>query len=173
MQRGSATLRHSLAVTSLGAITADEYLEFGEAVVHTLSYQQARHYNLPIQGVYVANPGYVFGSAGIPHGALITAFDGKKMGSLADFEAALAALADGAKAPVRYVTLEEPPSSRWCVSIVVGSPPANASATTCREPGRASTSPPVRRRGQRHPPRRNSPRPATRASIAWHPRWWW
>ena len=108
VQRGSATLRHSLAVTSLGAITADEYLEFGEAVVHTLSYQQARHYNLPIQGVYVANPGYVFGSAGIPHGALITAFDGKKMGSLADFEAALAALADGAKAPVRYVTLEDP-----------------------------------------------------------------
>jgi hypothetical protein len=46
---------------------ADEYIEFGEAVVHTLSYQQARHFNVPIKGVYVANPGYVFGSAGIPH----------------------------------------------------------------------------------------------------------
>jgi S1-C subfamily serine protease len=108
VQRGPATLKHSLQVQSLSAITADEYLEFGEAVVHTLSYQQARHYNLPIQGVYVANPGYVFGSAGIPHGALISVFDGKKMNTLADFEAALAGLADGARAPVRYVTLEDP-----------------------------------------------------------------
>ena len=76
--------------------------------MHTLSYQQARHYNLPIKGVYVANPGYVFGSAGIPHGALISSFNGKKMETLADFEAALADLADGARAPVRYVTLEDP-----------------------------------------------------------------
>ena len=108
VQRGSATVRHAIDVESLSAITADEYIEFGEAVVHTLSYEQARHYNLPIKGVYVANPGYVFGSAGIPHGALINSFNGKKMDSLADFEAALAGLADGARAPVRYVTLEDP-----------------------------------------------------------------
>ena len=108
VQRGSATLRHELKVRSLNEITADEYIEFGEAVVHTLSYEQARHYNLPIKGVYVANPGYVFGSAGIPHGALISSFNGKKVDSLADFEAALADLADGARAPVRYVTLEDP-----------------------------------------------------------------
>jgi S1-C subfamily serine protease len=106
--RGNQTLRHALEVESLGAITADEYIEFGEAVVHTLSYQQARHYNLPIKGVYVANPGYVFGSAGIPRGALISSFNGKKMEKLEDFQAALAELADGARATVRYVTLEDP-----------------------------------------------------------------
>ena len=108
VQRGNETLQHALDVQSLSAITADEYIEFGEAVVHTLSYQQARHYNLPIEGVYIANPGYVFGSAGIPHGALISSFNGKKMHNLADFQAALADLADGARAPVRYVTLEDP-----------------------------------------------------------------
>ena len=108
VQRGSDTLRHAFDVQALSAITADEYIEFGEAVVHTLSYQQARHYNLPIRGVYVANPGYVFGSAGIPRGALLSSFNGKKMETLADFEAALADLADGARAPVRYVTLEDP-----------------------------------------------------------------
>ena len=108
VQRGSATVRHSLAVQSLSAITADEYIEFGEAVVHTLSYQQARHFNVPIQGVYVANPGYVFGSAGIPRAALISWFNGKKVDDLKDFEAALSELADGASAPVRYVTLEDP-----------------------------------------------------------------
>lgn len=108
VQRGSASLHHALDVQSLSAITADEYIEFGESVVHTVSYQQARHFNLPIKGVYVANPGYVFGSAGIPHGALISSFNGRKMETLADFEAALAGLADGARAPVRYVTLEDP-----------------------------------------------------------------
>ncbi len=108
VQRGNETLRHALEVESLSSITADEYIEFGEAVVHTLSYQQARHYSLPIKGVYVANPGYVFGSAGIPHGALISSFNGKKMETLADFQSALAELSDGERAPVRYVTLEDP-----------------------------------------------------------------
>src|SRR6202044_2639403 len=108
VQRGRDTLRHSLDVQSLNSITADEYIEFGEAVVHTLSYQQARHFNVPIQGVYVANPGYVFGSAGIPRAALISSFNGKKIENLKDFESALAELADGASAPVRYVTLEDP-----------------------------------------------------------------
>jgi S1-C subfamily serine protease len=108
VQRGRETVRHSLGVQSLSSITADEYIEFGEAVVHTLSYQQARHFNVPIQGVYVANPGYVFGSAGIPRAALISSFNGKKVDDLRDFEAALADLADGAGAAVRYVTLEDP-----------------------------------------------------------------
>jgi len=112
IQRGDQSLRHALEVQSLSAITADEYLEFGEAVVHTLSYQQARHYNLPIKGVYVANPGYVFASAGIPHGALISSFNGRKTQTLADFEAALADLADGERAAVRYVTLEDPRSTQ-------------------------------------------------------------
>jgi S1-C subfamily serine protease len=108
VQRGRQTIRHALGVQSLSAITAGEYIEFGEAVVHTLSYQQARHFNVPIKGVYVANPGYVFGSAGIPRAALISSFNGRKVDNLEDFEAALADLADGARAPVRYVTLEDP-----------------------------------------------------------------
>src|SRR6202790_3978643 len=108
VQRGRETRDARLDVKSLSAITADEYIEFGEAVLHTLSYQQARHFNVPIKGVYVANPGYVFGSAGIPRAALISSFNGKKVDDLADFEAAPADLADGASAPVRYVTLEDP-----------------------------------------------------------------
>lgn len=108
VQRGREMVRHSLGVQSLSSITADQYIEFGEAVVHTLSYQQARHFNVPIKGVYVANPGYVFGSAGIPRAALISSFNGKKVDDLKDFEASLADLADGASAPVRYVTLEDP-----------------------------------------------------------------
>src|SRR6204780_382188 len=82
IQRGRESLRHALDVQSLSSITADEFIEFGEAVVHTLSYQQARHFNVPIRGVYVANPGYVFGTAGIPRAALISSFNGKKAENL-------------------------------------------------------------------------------------------
>src|ERR1700682_1977816 len=108
VQRGREILQHALDVQSLSAITADEYIEFGEAVVHTLSYPQARHFNVPIKGVYVANPGYVFGSAGIPRAALISSFNGKKVDNLEDFAAALADLADVVTAPVGYATLEDP-----------------------------------------------------------------
>jgi len=108
IRRGAETIHHTLTTVDLESITANEYVEFGEAVVHTLSYQQARHYDLPIRGIYVANPGYVFGSAGIPRGALISSFNGHRVDRLADFEAALAGLADGDRAAVRYVTLEDP-----------------------------------------------------------------
>jgi len=64
----------------------------------------------PVKGVYVAIPGYVFGSAGIPRAALITDFNGKSVAKLADFEQALAGLSDGARATVRFVTLEDPRS---------------------------------------------------------------
>ena len=108
IQRGADPIAYTLRVQDLHAITPDEYLEFGEAVVHTLSYQEARHFDVPIKGVFVANPGYVFASAAIPRGALISYFNGKKIEKLADFEAALADLADGDRAAVRYVTIEDP-----------------------------------------------------------------
>ena len=108
VQRGSQSIQHEFDVQSLSAITPDEFIEFGEAVVHTLSYQQARHFNVPVKGVYIANPGYVFGAAGIPRAALISSFNGKPVATLAEFAAALGELADGARVPVRYVTIEDP-----------------------------------------------------------------
>lgn len=108
VRRGAETIRHTLSTVDLHSITSDEYIEFGEAVVHTLSYQQARHYDLPIRGIYVANPGYMFGSAGVPRAALISSFNGKRVDRLADFETALAELADGDRAAVRFVTLDDP-----------------------------------------------------------------
>ncbi|HXQ30628.1 MAG TPA: trypsin-like peptidase domain-containing protein [Steroidobacteraceae bacterium] len=112
VQRGGTVLDRELPVGDLHAITPDEYLEFGDAVVHRLSYQQARHFNVPIRGVYVANPGYVFGSAGVPRGAVLTAFNGKSVKDLDDFEKALADLAQGDRATLRFFTLEDPRNSQ-------------------------------------------------------------
>jgi S1-C subfamily serine protease len=108
IERGGERIARSLAVQDLHAITPAEYLEFGDAVVHGLSYQMARHVNLPVRGVLVASPGYVLAAAGIPRGAVIESVDGIPVATLADFEAAVARLPDGGRAALRYTTLDDP-----------------------------------------------------------------
>ena len=59
LERGGRQVTENVAVTDLHSITPSEYLQFGDAIVNNLSYQQARHYNRSATGVYVANPGYL------------------------------------------------------------------------------------------------------------------
>ena len=111
VERGGQHIAHTVQVDDLHAITPDEYLEFGDGVVNALSYQQARHYNRQVDGVYVANPGYLLSKAAIPRGAVIVEIDGDAVTNLDDFEAALDQLADGERALIRYVTMENPQNS--------------------------------------------------------------
>ncbi|MET0281298.1 MAG: trypsin-like peptidase domain-containing protein [Steroidobacteraceae bacterium] len=108
VQRGGAARTVALEVGNLESITPASFVEFGEAVLHDLSYQLARHFNLPVKGVYVANPGYSLAAAGVPRGALISEFNNQPVANLADFTAQLAQLGDGDRATLRYVTLDEP-----------------------------------------------------------------
>jgi S1-C subfamily serine protease len=111
VQRGGQSVKTPLVVGDLDAITPAAFVEFGEAVVHDLSYQQARHFNLPVRGVYVANPGYALASAGVPRAALITAVNGKPVERLAAFRAVLDSLGDGDRATLRYTTMDDPNGS--------------------------------------------------------------
>lgn len=111
LERGGRRIRETVTVTDLHAITPHEYLEFGDGVVNNLSYQQARHYNLAAEGAYVANPGYLLSKSAIPRGAVITEFGGKPIADIDDLEASLDGLADGARALVRYVTMDNPQNS--------------------------------------------------------------
>ena len=71
----------------------------------------ARHFNVAVSGVYVANPGYIFGAAGVPRGAVISSANGKPTPNLAAFEAVVAGLADGERFTVRYSTVDDPNGS--------------------------------------------------------------
>jgi S1-C subfamily serine protease len=111
VERGGRQVAETIRVTDLHAITPDEFIEFGDATVNNLSYQQARHYNLAAQGVYVANPGYLLSKAGVPRGAVITEVGNRPVRSIDDFETSLGGLADGERALIRYVTLDNPRNS--------------------------------------------------------------
>ncbi len=111
IERGGVLVAEAITVTNLHGITPSEYLEFGDALVNNLSYQQARHYNLQAEGVYVANPGYLLSKSAIPRGAVIQEIDSQPISNLDDFENILDELADGERALIRYITLENPRNS--------------------------------------------------------------
>jgi S1-C subfamily serine protease len=112
VERGGAELSFTVAVQDLDQLSPDEYLQFGDAVVNNLSYQQARHFNRAADGVYIANPGFVFAAAGIPRGSVIVGVEGEPVRRLDDLERLLAGKADQQRFTVRFVTLEEPASSK-------------------------------------------------------------
>jgi S1-C subfamily serine protease len=112
LQRGGKLYTARLKVDDLDAITPAAYLELGDTVVHTLSYQEARAFHRPVRGVFVAATGYMFDGAGVPRGALITEVDSKKVDQLSDFAAAVAELGDGAEIAVRYSTIDDPNGSQ-------------------------------------------------------------
>jgi S1-C subfamily serine protease len=112
LQRGGRFYDAKLKVGNLDTITPAAFLEIGDAVVHTLSYQEARAFHRAISGVFVAASGYIFDAAGVPRGAVITELNARKIENLSDFTSAVSELADGARVTVRYTTLDDATSSQ-------------------------------------------------------------
>lgn len=115
IRRGTQVRSAELAVQDLVEITPERFLSFGDAVVHTLSWQQARHMNKPVSGVYVANAGYVFAVAGVPRGAVITEINGQAVSNVDTFARIVSQLKDGERATLRFFTLEDNRSTRIAV----------------------------------------------------------
>ena len=111
LERGGRRVVETLPVTDLHAISPNEYFQFGDSIVNNLSYQQARHYNRPLNGVYIANPGYIMSKSAIPRGAVVTELGGERIRSLDDLEAVVTSLADRERTTVRYNTIEDPRNS--------------------------------------------------------------
>lgn len=111
LERGGQSITEEVTVGNLHDVSPDEFLEFGDAIVHDLSYQQARHYNRRIEGVYIANPGYMFSRAAIPRGAIVSEVAGEPVSNIEDLKLLLADLADGDRATFRYNTIEDPRNS--------------------------------------------------------------
>ena len=108
LERSGKKISFSVIVTDLFNVTPESYLTLGGAVINNLSYQQARHYNRKLEGVYVADPGYIFSRSGIPAGAVILEADGIAIRNLNDLELLISSLPSGKEMNVRYVRYSDP-----------------------------------------------------------------
>ena len=111
VERRGETLTVAATVADLHAITPSSFLEFGGGLLHDLSYQQARNHHLPLEGVYVANGGYVLDRAGVPYQSVITELAGQPTPNLDALQSVLAGLKDGERATVRWFSLTRPERS--------------------------------------------------------------
>jgi len=116
VERAGRAVEVAIKVDDLHALTPDKYITFGQAILHNLSYQQARHLNRPVEGVYVAQPGYILSAAGVPRGAVIQAIDNKPVKNIEDVELVLNQLTDRQQASLQYYTFSE--TQRTQVSIM-------------------------------------------------------
>ena len=112
VQRGGSLKDVGVMPIDLHGVTPNEYIEFGDAVVNQLSYQQARHLNSPPVGIYVASPGYIFARSAIPRSAVISEVNGVPVPKLDDFREELQRLQDGEQFTVRFHTFDEPRGSK-------------------------------------------------------------
>ncbi len=108
LERAGEMLSFTLQVADLHAITPASYITFGGSILHDLSYQQARNYHVPIEGVYIASPGYVLGNESVRRGVVLTSMNGNPIRNLHDLETVLATLADGDQASIRFFNLGNP-----------------------------------------------------------------
>ncbi|KAJ1719999.1 hypothetical protein LPJ53_005313 [Coemansia erecta] len=117
--RGAAEHAAALHVQDLHAITPGRFVEFGGGVVNDLSYQVARSYGIAVGGgVYVASSGHALGSAGAWRGSVVLRVGDAATPDVDAFAAAVAALHEGARAPVRFFALDRPHRQRVAVMSV-------------------------------------------------------
>ena len=108
ISRQGKSIIQELAVKDLHQITPDDYLSIGGGIFNNFSYQLARQTNLPIKGVYIASPGFMFANAGLGHGAVINQLNDISINNLADFEKALSTLSEEQFFSIRYVNIGLP-----------------------------------------------------------------
>uniref|UniRef100_A0A8I6YUL1 PDZ domain-containing protein n=1 Tax=Hordeum vulgare subsp. vulgare TaxID=112509 RepID=A0A8I6YUL1_HORVV len=103
IERGGVPLTVKLEVEDLHSITPNHFLEVSGAVIHPLSYQQARNFRFKCGLVYVAEAGYMLSRASVPRHSIIKKFAGEDIEKLDDLIAVISKLSRGARVPLEYV----------------------------------------------------------------------
>lgn len=99
--RGKEGKEVKIKVQDLDLVIPDAFLEVGQAVFHHISYQVARLFHMPCQGVFVASSGMF----PIPIHSLITHLDGKNVDNLENLIDILQSLPDDKRVALRYRAL--------------------------------------------------------------------
>ncbi|GMI73932.1 DegP protease 7, degradation of periplasmic proteins 7 [Hibiscus trionum] len=107
IERGGTPMSVQLAVQDLHSITPAHFLEVSGAVIHPLSYQQARNFRFQCGLVYVSEPGYMLFRASVPRHAIIKKFAGEEISKLEDLISVLSKLSRGARVPLEYISYQD------------------------------------------------------------------
>ncbi len=100
-------------VADLHKLNPRSLVKFDGGVFHNLSYQQARHLNKPIEGVYSATVGGYFSRAGLPNRSVIVEFNGENIRSVEEFNEQLKKLKNGDKVGLRYFDASTPNTTNF------------------------------------------------------------
>jgi len=105
IERAGKQLTLMLKVQDLDEITPSRYIDVGGAILHDLSYQQARSFNIPVSGLYVAYGGYMLSNELIGRGSVITSIAGHEVNTVDEAEAVLQTISDGERFSVHFFQL--------------------------------------------------------------------
>jgi pro-apoptotic serine protease NMA111 len=107
VDRQGESIAHKISVADLHEATPDEYADICGGGFHDLSYQIARQYQLPLQGVYVSNPGYCFDQGLLRRKQVITEVNGQPTPDLDTFWKIMKTIQSGEKMVLRAFSLTQ------------------------------------------------------------------
>ncbi|KAF7720820.1 serine protease [Apophysomyces ossiformis] len=107
ISRGKKVQDVKVRVQCLHLITPSRFVEIGGGIVHNLSYQLAKSYSQPVEGVYVATSGHMLASASAWRKSIIVSVNNMPTPDLDAFIRAIQTLPDGARVPIRFYALHK------------------------------------------------------------------
>jgi S1-C subfamily serine protease len=109
--RGEKRLDVELKVQDLHALIPHAFIELGLGVFHEVSYQTSQKWNIPIEGIYVAQAGFVFGES-VQSESIILQVNNVPVKNLQHFGEALAQVLEKEHFSVTYMCHNNPKDRR-------------------------------------------------------------
>ena len=108
VQRAGTTIQKDVVVADLHQVSPDDLILGCNGSFNDVSYQLARHYNIPIKGVTIAFAGYCFSNAGIERGNVIRSINDIPIDNTDQLWSALQKLEDDQPIEVAYFSFRNP-----------------------------------------------------------------
>ncbi|KAI8615684.1 trypsin-like cysteine/serine peptidase domain-containing protein [Chytriomyces sp. MP71] len=108
IERGGEPMKFTITVLDLHSITPDRYVDVGGAKVNNLSYQLARQFCVPVEGVYVSEPsGMLKFDNATDRGWIVASVDAKPTPNLEEFIKAVKTVPDRSRVPITYYSIAD------------------------------------------------------------------
>ena len=118
--RDGIVLSMHIKIQDLHSITPSRFISIGNGVVHELSYQMARSFNVRTGAPFVSSAGYTFGVADIPRLSMILRVGDRPTETFDQFVNATESFGPGDEILVKYAKLATPRLLK-CVSVKIDS----------------------------------------------------